>query len=221
MMKGLRFLGLAILVVITACEKNDDGKFTATPFELNEAYEYLIDEGFMTDAPKGERGYNPAALFDENAEDLMGLIMAIFPNKEPALVYYLELAGANLEDVGERNLFIDNWVDRVPWFAIDLVTAINYMERNPDNETVKTALDDILARLDTQETLKLLIQQSFIRENMGPDGNGNGVYTILDEFIQHWPKRYLDQAAKNIRASNPNQNILDVADALERISSEK
>lgn len=221
MIKGLRLIGLASVLALAACGNNDDGVFTPTPYELEEAYDYLIKEGFMTDAPKGERGYNPQAMFDESAEDIMGLIMAIFPNKEPALVYYLEVAGANLEEMEERDLFIDNWTDRIPWFAIDLVTAINYIDRNPDNEIVNNAMDNIMARLDTNETLKLLIQQSFIRENMGPDGNGNGVYTILPEFIQHWSVKYLQMAAQNIRSGNPGADTLAVAEAMESIIREK
>lgn len=214
-------MALALFAALTACGNKDSGVFTPTTYELEEAYDYLIKEGFMTDAPKGERGYNPQAMFDESAENIMGLIMAIFPNKEPALVYYLEVAGANLEEMEERDLFIDKWTDRIPWFAIDLVTAINYIDRNPDNEIVNNAMDNIMARLDTDETLKLLVQQSFIRENMGPDGNGNGVYTILPEFIQHWPVKYLKMAAQNIRSSNPGADTLAVADALENIYKEK
>lgn len=214
-------MALALFAAITACGNKDSGVFTATTYELEEAYDYLIKEGFMTDAPKGERGYNPQAMFNESAENIMGLIMAIFPNKEPALVYYLEVAGANLEEMEERDLFIDKWTDRIPWFAIDLVTAINYIDRNPDNEIVNNAMDNIMARLDTDETLKLLVQQSFIRENMGPDGNGNGVYTILPEFIQHWPIKFLRMAAQNIRSSNPGADTLAVADALESIIKEK
>lgn len=214
-------MALALFAAITACGNKDSGVFTPTTYELEEAYDYLIKEGFMTDAPKGERGYNPQAMFDESAENIMGLIMAIFPNKEPALVYYLEVAGANLEEMEERDLFIDKWTDRIPWFAIDLVTAINYIDRNPDNEIVNNAMDNIMARLDTDETLKLLVQQSFIRENMGPDGNGNGVYTILPEFIQHWPVKYLKMAAQNIRSSSPGADTLAVADALENIYKEK
>lgn len=214
-------MALALFAAITACANKDSGVFTPTTYELEEAYDYLIKEGFMTDAPKGERGYNPQAMFDESAENIMGLIMAIFPNKEPALVYYLEVAGANLEEMEERDLFIDKWTDRIPWFAIDLVTAINYIDRNPDNEIVNNAMDNIMARLDTDETLKLLVQQSFIRENMGPDGNGNGVYTILPEFIQHWPVKFLRMAAQNIRSSNPGVDTLAVADALENIYKEK
>ncbi|NVK84476.1 MAG: hypothetical protein HWE21_09145 [Cytophagia bacterium] len=220
-MKGFQLMALALFAAITACGNKDSGVFTATTYELEEAYDYLIKEGFMTDAPKGERGYNPQAMFNESAENIMGLIMAIFPNKEPALVYYLEVAGANLEEMEERDLFIDKWTDRIPWFAIDLVTAINYIDRNPDNEIVNNAMDNIMARLDTDETLKLLVQQSFIRENMGPDGNGNGVYTILPEFIQHWPIKFLRMAAQNIRSSNPGADTLAVADALESIIKEK
>lgn len=221
MIKGLKSISLVVFICLSACSGSDQKNFTPTTYDLDEAYDYLVDVGFMTDAPKGERGYNPSAIFEESAEDVLGLIMAIFPNKEPALVYYLEVAGANLKNASERDLFIDNWVDKVPWFATDLVTALNYIHRTPDNVIVNNALDNIIKRLDTEETVKLLVQQSFIRENMGPDGTGNGEYTIMEEYIEHWPIKHINQCAQNIRAGNSDSNLTEVAETLERISKEK
>lgn len=217
-MRGKKLVIIITVLLVWACEKQDDGVFKPTTFTKEEAYNFCIDKKFMTDAPKGQRGYKPEALFKTDAEDLMGLIYTLAPEKEPALVYYIEMAGAALPDSTQRNQFITHWADNIPWFAVDIVTAINYTMQNPDVETIRRAVDSIIPQLDTDETITLLVQQSFIRENMGPDGNGNGIYTILDEFITHWPKNYLLQCAENIRASNPGQNLIDVAVALERMA---
>tara|TARA_Y100000114_G_scaffold4860_1_gene4050 strand:- start:39939 stop:40628 length:690 start_codon:yes stop_codon:yes gene_type:complete len=212
---------LVLTMLLVACENQKDQVFTPTTFTVEEAYEFLLDAGFMTDAPKGQRGYNPKALHKESAEDLLGLITTLAPNKEPALVFYLEVAGATLPNEKERELFITQWTDKIPWFATDIVTAINFELNNPEQQIISEAIDHLISSLSTEQTIALLVRQSFIRENMGPDGNGNGEYTILEDGVEHWSANYMLQCADNIRKEQPGENLLVIAEALEQLADTK
>ena len=59
MIKGLKSISLVVFICFSACFGSAQKNFTPTTYDLDEAYDYLVDVGFMTDAPKGERGYNP------------------------------------------------------------------------------------------------------------------------------------------------------------------
>ena len=83
---------LVLTVLLVACENRKDQVFTPTTFTVEEAYEFLLDAGFMTDAPKGQRGYNPKALHKESAEDLLGTKNRpwYFILKWPELLYLMK-----------------------------------------------------------------------------------------------------------------------------------